>query len=126
MSDLQAILSGWGSAATVGLLLGIASGLHCVAMCGAFALHAAGSGTGASRAGRVALWSLGRTTTYAGLGLLVARIGHAGLDALRVGREALLFVTGLALAVWGLRLALGAFGRALPAVSLPGSSAAPT
>lgn len=118
---MNELLTSWGAAGVVGLLLGVASGLHCAAMCGAFALHAAGSGGAAARSGRVAAWTAGRTTTYVALGLLVARIGRAALDALAAGRSALLLVAGAALAAWGLRLALAALGRPLPRVSFPGA-----
>ncbi len=112
------LFASWGNAAITGLVLGLASTLHCAAMCGVFALHTAGQGGTTQRLGRIVAWSLGRTVTYVGLGLLVARLGRASLGALHGGRQVLIVAAGFALLLWGLRLAFGTAFRLpiIPAV----------
>lgn len=62
----------------VGFLLGFAGSLHCLGMCGplALALPAPRDASRAFRAWGRLLYNLGRTVTYAAMGLLAGLIGH--------------------------------------------------
>jgi sulfite exporter TauE/SafE len=63
-----------------GLVLGLASTLHCSAMCGAIscsALLSLGPSTGWGRAGHAILLNLGRICAYATLGVAASLIGSA-------------------------------------------------
>jgi len=56
----------------VGLAGGAVAFVHCLGMCGGFALHLARSGTFAQTLGRQLLWHAGKTSTYLFLGALAA------------------------------------------------------
>lgn len=130
-------------------LVGLAGGVHCVAMCGgivaALGLRAPGAGIGGLGVGRQVAYSLGRIATYTGLGAAAGGVGSIGLRAedvlpvqalLLVLANAIVILLGLNLAGLGTAaLALdraGALawrgvqrlgGRLAPADSLPGAVA---
>ena len=115
-----------------GLALGLASSAHCVLMCGPLHLALAQPARPKARfwQGQLA-YHLGRTATYAALGLLVGLAGQVG--AWYVPRQWLAILAALAIAVvlalpallptsqgsWAGRLAALALGRVRRA-SLPG------
>jgi sulfite exporter TauE/SafE len=92
------------TALTAGLLLGLASSLHCVAMCGPIVLLAAGGQLRASLT-----YHAGRTLTYVAFGLAAGSAGHVAAQA--GWRNGLAIAAGAALL---LAAAAAAAGRALP------------
>lgn len=65
----------------LGLSLGVASSLHCVAMCGPLTAFVALDERGGTEPSRVVRYQLGRTAGYASLGALAGAVG-GGLAAL--------------------------------------------
>jgi len=126
-----------------GLILGLASTLHCSAMCGAIscsALLSLGPTTAWGRAGHALMLNLGRIASYCALGAAAAVAGSAVLSpettmnyrVLQYIGAAVLMWTGLAMAGMMPRLAVldGAMTRLSDAVSqvtrpLQGTAAAP-
>lgn len=100
------------------LALGFLGSLHCLAMCGGFAV-AAGAGPRSRRGSlaRLACFVAGKAATYAVLALLASRLGGlvaGGLDLERA-RGALALATGLLLCALGLSLS----GVSLPVAWRP-------
>lgn len=93
------------------LLLGLASGVHCVGMCGGFVAAFNGipikverRSEPAARWRRTALFNAGRITSYSVAGALAGTIGHAANAAL--GTQTVLYVIANLLLVFiGLHLA---------------------
>jgi len=92
------------------LLLGVASGVHCIGMCGGFVAAFSGSriipirNDAAPRLGRLLVFNMGRISTYAALGAAAGALGHqlAGIagaqSALYVAANVMLVAVGLQLA----------------------------
>jgi hypothetical protein len=101
------------------LVLGAAGSLHCIGMCGVFAIAAAGAQPAAGRGHRIAAYITGKATTYAILGALGANavtfatrtthaLGWHGLRAtLAWAAGGVLVLTGLVLIVRRLRGTVG-------------------
>ena len=95
-----------GSAALTVLLVGLLGGAHCAGMCGGFVLALAPSQASACRLwARQVPYYLGKTATYAllglvagGLGLVVGQVAAEAQSALSIGVGTLLVATGLGLA----------------------------
>lgn len=82
------------------LALSVGGSLHCMGMCGGFAVLA---NTGAKRVGfngRFVAYVAGKTVSYALLGLLVGLVG-AQIGAIREGASVLAWVAGLAMILVG-------------------------
>lgn len=101
------------TAVTVGATLGIANAAHCIGMCGPIALHVARPGSG-GRALRTLGFLAGKATTYAFLGAIAGRIGHAvggasstAATGLSVAAAIFVMLSGLAWITGGVR-AVGA------------------
>jgi sulfite exporter TauE/SafE len=90
------------------LVLGLASSVHCVAMCGPLllALHRPAGGAGSTT--RVACHHTGRLATYAGFGLIAGSVGRLAAVA-GFGRG--LTVTAGAFLLVGVIARAGVFGR---------------
>lgn len=101
------------SAFSLGALLGLANGAHCMGMCGAFAVRAAVGGASARSPGRFAAYGAGKISTYAFLGVLAAAFGEALLPSARGFQAAMGFLVALWMAIAAARL-LGLLPR-LPA-----------
>jgi hypothetical protein len=93
-----------------GLLFGLGGAAHCAGMCGGFplALAAAPGGLGA-RSARVAVYNLGRVTTYMFLALLAGAVGllafgQVNLEAALWAARVLSWLVGAAMIVTGLWL----------------------
>jgi sulfite exporter TauE/SafE len=80
---------------------GLLGGVHCLGMCGSFAVASAGGGSGRSKLGNAATHTLGRVTTYVALGALAGTVGSVATGWGWVG----LAISGVLLAYFTLRLA---------------------
>ncbi len=65
----------------MGLIGGAAAFVHCVGMCGGFALHLSAGRSGRAALARQLVWHAGKTTTYALLGALAGLLGGAAASA---------------------------------------------
>jgi uncharacterized protein len=99
---------GFGVVLAGGLLFALAGALHCAAMCGAFALTAAGGGRG--RGLRLLVYLAGKACTYVFLGALAGAAGERLSAALGPARALLGLLVGAVLLIAGLRRLWG--GRA--------------
>lgn len=102
---------------TGGLLMGLASSIHCLGMCGGIvsSLHfatAPAEGT-AARLGNLALLQLGKLASYAAMGAAVAAFGGALLGGFDHPTLYLLLRTGAALALGWIGLTLTGLAPAL-------------
>lgn len=82
------------------LALSLGGSLHCIGMCGGFAVLA---NVGASRVGlnlRFVAYVLGKTLSYAALGLIIGLIGSQ-VGSLKGGASVLAWLAGLAMVVVG-------------------------
>jgi hypothetical protein len=96
---------GWSFVLGAGLGFALLNALHCLGMCGAFALAAAG--TAGARAPRLSLYLLGKTFTYVFLGALAGAAGGSLSRAFGPARLVLGLLVGAALIVAGARLLAG-------------------
>jgi len=110
----------------LGVTLGIASALHCVAMCGSLNAFVALAPDGATNPWRVAMYQLGRVGGYTTLGAILGAMGGTLAELVPPAAEALLSI------LLGLGLGLAAFQlwprseTARPLVALGRSPSAPS